>query len=47
MYLSILSRYPSPAERQIAMKEIEDRGERGVQDLIWALMNTREFMFVR
>jgi hypothetical protein len=47
LYLTVLSRYPSPTERAIAIKEIQEHGGMGVQNLVWALVNTREFIFVR
>ncbi len=47
LYLSILSRYPSPTEMAIAMREIKTNSNKGVENLAWALMNTREFLFVR
>lgn len=45
LYLSILSRYPSQAERSIALQEMAQNGLRGHTNLIWALVNTREFLF--
>ena len=47
LYLSILSRYPSPTEMAIAMKEIKTNGAKGSENLAWALINTREFLFIR
>ncbi len=47
LYLSILSRYPSPTEAAIAMREIKTNGLKGIENLTWALINTREFLFIR
>ncbi len=44
-YLSILSRYPSSAEYTIGMREINANKDDGYQNLIWALVNSREFIF--
>lgn len=46
IFLSVLSRYPDADERKIAMKEMR-RGDAGYGDVVWALINTREFMFVQ
>jgi hypothetical protein len=48
MYLTILSRYPSVAESERAIAYIRDSGftryEASV-DVVWALLNTKEFIF--
>ncbi|NNE92583.1 MAG: DUF1549 domain-containing protein [Verrucomicrobiales bacterium] len=49
VFLSILSRRPHPQDRDYAEKLV--RGGQGASadysDLIWALLNTREFMFIQ
>jgi hypothetical protein len=47
VYLSMLSRRPSPEERKIWL-DLGDRvrGE-ALEDLIWTLANTTEFLFIR
>jgi len=49
LYLSILTRSPSAAERERAETFVRnvDRSDRAYQDLSWALLNSREFLFVR
>ncbi|MDC0261684.1 DUF1549 and DUF1553 domain-containing protein [Planctomycetaceae bacterium] len=47
IFLSILSRQPSSAEKQLARKEIKRAGNAGYGNVIWALVNTREFLFVQ
>jgi hypothetical protein len=47
IFLSILSRYPTSDERQAANDEIRVKGKAGYGNVIWALVNTREFMFVK
>ncbi len=46
IYLSILSRYPQGREKAICARAIRSDDE-GYGDLIWALVNTREFLFIR
>lgn len=48
MFLSILNRPPTSKDREIAMHEIS-RGDRamGYGNVVWALINTREFLFVQ
>lgn len=47
LYLATLGRLPRPAERATAEPYIESAADRGqaLQDLLWTLLNTREFMF--
>lgn len=47
VFLSVLSRKPSLAEKDIAKRGLESAGADGFPNLIWALINTREFMFVQ
>jgi hypothetical protein len=46
LFLATLSRFPDSGERQAALEHIRaarDR-RRGYVDLVWALLNTREFI---
>jgi len=47
IFLSMLSRRPTAAERLVALKEIRTQGAVGYGDVIWALLNTREFLFIQ
>ena len=47
IYVTILNRYPTEEERRIAVPEIESDRFRGTGNVIWALLNTRQFMFVQ
>ena len=47
LWLSILSREPSSNERRLAEREIADHGRDGYANLVWALLNTREFLFIQ
>jgi hypothetical protein len=45
-FLSTLSRFPTAEQKADAIKHLKDSKNRleGVTDLIWALVNTREFI---
>jgi hypothetical protein len=45
LYQSMLSRKPSAQERKIAMNAL--RSDMNISDLMWSLMNGREFMFIQ
>lgn len=47
VFLSILSRMPTADERSIAYKAIRRDGPDGFKNVVWALINTREFMFIQ
>lgn len=47
IFLSILSRRPSIAERDIAANEIKEADAAGYGNVVWALVNTREFLFIQ
>lgn len=47
VFLSMLSRLPSPEERSIAYKEIRQGDKKGFENVVWALLNTREFLFIQ
>ena len=47
IFLSILSRRPSPEELEIAIQEIRADNMPGYGNVIWSLVNTREFLFVQ
>ncbi len=46
MFLSILSRRPTLAEKDIAKRALGS-GDDGYANMIWALINTREFIFLQ
>jgi hypothetical protein len=47
LYLAALSRLPTPAERKRGVRCLADAGSplEGAADLLWVLLNTREFLF--
>lgn len=49
LYLAALSRLPSDEERQIQMEHVAQSQSRaaGMRDVLWSLLNVREFVFVR
>lgn len=47
LFLSVMSRKPTEKEQEIAKREVEANGEQGYANMIWALINTREFIFIQ
>ncbi len=47
LYLSILSRLPSPDERAMLLPALQSNPLQGSNDLTWALLNTRQFAFIQ
>ena len=47
LYLSTVSRYPSDAEKQLFEQALNGSTDRkaAVEDLLWTLLNTKEFLF--
>ena len=47
IYLTMLSRKPTGAEKQIWRKDFRQDSKSAFTDLVWTLMNSNEFIFVR
>jgi hypothetical protein len=49
IFLSVLSRHPDEEDRQLALAEIAAAGNAttGCGNVVWALLNTREFLFIQ
>ena len=47
VFLTILSREPDEQELALAMKQVKSDGPEGYGNVVWSLVNTREFMFVQ
>jgi len=47
IYLSILNRKPNMREKGIIMHDQETHGDKSYANVIWALINTREFTFIQ
>ncbi|MBM3725528.1 MAG: DUF1553 domain-containing protein [Acidobacteria bacterium] len=45
LYLRTVSRPPDAGERRLALEQAEKRGHRGLEDVFWALLNSREFIY--
>ncbi len=46
MFVSIFARRPTPEEKAKALAEIREHAEEGYGNVIWALINSLEFLFV-
>jgi hypothetical protein len=46
LFLSTVSRFPSLAERKLALISLRNNREQAAEDLLWALINKLDFMFV-
>ena len=47
VFLSILNRLPNKAERTLLLKQLRKSDDKEMSDLIWALLNTPEFFFIK
>jgi hypothetical protein len=47
IFLALLSRKPNAREKSAAQKEMKASGNAGYGNVIWALLNTREFLFIQ
>ena len=47
IFMSLFARKPSDTERAIVAETVEEFGKDGWKHVIWALLNTREFVFVQ
>ena len=47
VFLAILNRHPDKDEFQLAIQEINENGIDGYGNIVWSLINTREFLFVQ
>jgi hypothetical protein len=47
VFLSVLNRLANPAEQKLLRKTLLKNDEDDMADLIWALLNTPEFFFIK
>lgn len=47
IYLTILTRLPSPEERELLLPEFKKNPRTAAKDLAWVLLNTRQFVFIQ
>ena len=45
--VSILGHHATTDEKRLLLPEIEDGGPQGIGNVVWALLNTQQFMFVQ
>ncbi len=46
IYLTMFSRQPTAREREIVGAEFEANGTKAVEGVVWALLNSPQFLFV-
>ncbi|MCF6310826.1 MAG: DUF1549 and DUF1553 domain-containing protein [Verrucomicrobiales bacterium] len=46
IYMTMLTRKPTDSEMKKLLLEIESNGEKGYDNIVWALLNTQQFIFV-
>ena len=47
IFLAMLTREPTEQEMKIVRKEIEAHGEEAYEGVVWALLNTQQFIFIQ
>ncbi len=46
IYMAMLTRKPTAPEMKSLLAEVEANGEKGYDNIVWALLNTQQFIFV-
>ncbi|NOX99181.1 MAG: DUF1549 domain-containing protein [Verrucomicrobia bacterium] len=46
IYMTMLTRKPTESEMKKLLVEVEANGEKGYDNIVWALLNTQQFIFV-
>ena len=47
IFQAMLTREPSERERQLALSKVEEHGDSAYERIVWALLNTQQFIFVQ
>jgi len=47
VYLAMLSRKPNAAEQALLSAELEAYGDKAYENVVWALLNTSQFLFIQ
>ncbi len=47
IFQGMLTREPTEQEMEVALAEIDAHGEKGYHGIVWALLNTQQFLFVQ
>jgi hypothetical protein len=43
----MLTREPTDSERDLALSSVEEHGDSAYEGIVWALLNTQQFIFVQ
>jgi hypothetical protein len=46
IFQAMLTRQPTERERALMTRELEQHGDNAYESLVWALLNTQQFLFV-
>lgn len=47
IFWTVLSRSPDSEEMEVAIAEVKEKGAAGYGNVVWSLVNTREFLFIQ
>ncbi len=47
IFWTVLSRSPDAEEMEVAIAEVKEKGAAGYGNVVWSLVNTREFLFIQ
>ncbi|MDB4459106.1 DUF1553 domain-containing protein [bacterium] len=47
IFQAMLTRGPTASERELALSKIEEHGDSAYERIVWALLNTQQFIFVQ
>jgi hypothetical protein len=47
IFMSLFARKPTEQEKNIVLETVAEKGKNGWKSIVWALLNTREFVFVQ
>lgn len=47
IFQAMLTREPSGSERELLLSKVEEHGDSAYERIVWALLNTRQFIFVQ
>jgi hypothetical protein len=47
IFLTLYGRTPSDTEKAIVAETVAEKGKDGWKNVIWALLNSREFVFIQ
>jgi hypothetical protein len=47
IFQAMLTREPTDSERDLALSSVEEHGDSAYEGIVWALLNTQQFIFVQ